>query len=250
MCNVCPTPETGLLTRITRRRFLQAGAAAATAALFPGAVGAAPGGKPTGLVNPYTGAIPLVFPLPGGTYRWPVRDNWHDNREGDAYDWSHANSLTQRAHDGVDIFPRLGQPLPAVYAPFGGKVAAVYSVRRGYVASTDSAIAPPHNYSGAPIYGNFVWLVSTDQRSSGYFVFYCHLQDDDHLQALVPGASVTVDTRVGTMGDSGNATGDPQLHLELHYPRGSDFACRRCPTGHARMTAINPYRSLTNATPR
>ena len=264
MCDACPTPTTGPLARLTRRRFLQAGAAAATAALLPGAVGAAPGGKPTGLVNPYTGAIPLVFPLPAGTYRSPVRDNWHDNREGAAYAWSHVNSATQRAHDGVDIFPRVGQPLPPVYAPFVGKVAAVCwrtdnSADAQMTYAWDSATPPPHDYhlaidtvSGSPLYGNFIWLVD----GAGYFAFYCHLQNDTTLHALADrlalGENVPVDatTAVGVMGDTGNAVGDPQLHVEIHYPQGSDFACRHCPAGHARMTAIDPYRSLANATPR
>ncbi len=36
-------------------------------------------GRP--LVDPYNGSIPLVFPLAYGTYKSPVQDNWHANRQ-------------------------------------------------------------------------------------------------------------------------------------------------------------------------
>ena len=69
------------------------------------------------LVDPYGGSIPLVFPLAYGTYRSPVQDNWHANREGQTYAWNHRNGLSQRAHDGVDIYPSRRSKLPRVYAP-------------------------------------------------------------------------------------------------------------------------------------
>ena len=105
---------------LTRREVLRLGAlaTAAAAALVPATATAAPPGKKPGsspppdpFKNPYTGSIPLTFPVAEGTYRKPFRDNWHDNREGPGYDWSHQNGVDvyrviQRAHDGVDIFPR------------------------------------------------------------------------------------------------------------------------------------------------
>ncbi len=264
MCDVCSTPETSQLTRITRRRFLQAGAAAATAALLPGAVGAAPGRRPgeaatATLINPYTGSIPLVFPVEAGTYR-KMWDTWHAQRQGKPQPWSHQND-SSRAHDGIDINPRSSRSLPPVYAPFAGSVAAICwrsdnSLSAEVTYAVNSTTPPPQDYhlatdtaAGSPLYGNFIWLVN----NAGYFAFYCHLQNDKILQALadrlVQGENVPVDTNtaVGVMGETGNAIGDPQLHVEIHYPQGNSYGCARCPAGHAAMTAINPYRSLADA---
>lgn len=142
---------------LTRRDLLRFGAAATVAALVPTTAAAAPppgkkpGGSPptTTTFDPYTGRIPLVFPVADGTYRKPLRDNWHDNRDGDGYDWSHqngvdANGLVQRAHDGVDIFPRFANSLPEVYAPLVARVAAVNIAGAGETGYTQNAdIAPP-----------------------------------------------------------------------------------------------------------
>jgi hypothetical protein len=57
-------------TRISRRRFLQMGAgAAAGALLLPVLPETARAGT---LVDPYSGSIPLVFPLVYGTYKTPL----------------------------------------------------------------------------------------------------------------------------------------------------------------------------------
>jgi hypothetical protein len=110
-------------SRIGRRRFLQMGVgAAAGALLLPVLPEAARAGV---LVDPYNGSIPLVFPLAYGTYKTPVQDNWHANREGRTYTWNHQNGTSQRAHDGVDIYPSRRRKLPRVYAPLAGRVAAV-----------------------------------------------------------------------------------------------------------------------------
>jgi hypothetical protein len=96
--------------RISRRRFLQMGAgAAAGALLLPVLPEAARAGT---LVDPYSGSIPLVFPLVYGTYKTPVQDNWHVNREGQIYTWNHRNGSSQRAHDGVDVYPSRRRKLP------------------------------------------------------------------------------------------------------------------------------------------
>ncbi len=66
------------------------------------------------------------------------------------------------------------------------------------------------------------------------------------------------DTKVGRMGDTGNATSDPQLHMEIHLPQGAQalsqgptFTCTRCdPDKVAMMTAFNPFPSLSNALAR
>lgn len=250
---------------LTRRDFLQFGAGAAAAALLPAAAAAAPDRKPGAapphaLDDPYKGAIPLVFPVAEGAYRKPVRDNWHANREGAAYPWSHENSATQRAHDGVDIFPRFAGSTVAVYAPFASHVAAVNV--DGYAKRADPNIALPWDYPpnatspGQNIYGNYLWLRSEEQESAGFFMFYCHLRDEGTLRALADrlgGGQVMVypSTPVGVLGETGNAAGDPQLHLEIHYPYGKTFVCQRCaPAPRPGMTAINPHPSLSNAVKR
>ncbi|HEY8597011.1 MAG TPA: M23 family metallopeptidase, partial [Thermomicrobiales bacterium] len=214
---------------------------------------------PNPLQDPYSGAIALTFPLADGAYHKSLRDGWHDNRVGDfAGSWSHQNSTTQRAHDGVDIFPQSAKALPTVYAPLAARVAAV-CVGGVYTQNRDAVIAPPWSYpagTGADnIYGNYLWLYSTELGSLGYFAFYCHLQDDGLLRAvaaeLVSGSdAVGVSTAVGTMGDTGNAAGQPQLHVELHYPRGNSFQCARCAPAKGGMTAFNPFPSLSRATLR
>ena len=264
---MCPIPTTGSLTRLTRRHLLQVGGAAAVAALLPGAVGAAPGGRPgepatATLVDPYTGSIPLVFPVTASTYR-KMWDTWHAQREGDPQPWSHQNG-SSRAHDGIDINPRSTRSLPAVYAPFAGSVAAVCwrsdnTLNANVTYAVNNTTPPPQDYhaatdtaAGLPLYGNFIWIVN----SAGYFAFYCHLQNDTTLRALADKLArgenipVATDTAVGVMGETGNAVGDPQLHVEIHYPRGNSYTCTRCPAGRPAMTAINPYRSLANAATR
>ena len=248
--------------RISRRRFLQMGAgAAAGTILLPVLPGAA---RAATLVDPYTGVIPLVFPLRNGTYRAPVQDNWHANREGQTYAWNHQNSTSQRAHDGVDVFPSRPRKLPQVYAPLEGKVAAVCTRSSNTVnaavtyrvSSDGDTPPPPWDYSEAidteinrPLYGNFVWIYSADANSAGYFVFFCHLKNERTIQSLDPGDPVTVSSPLGVMGDTGNAVGSPQLHAEIHYPTGSSFTCSHCTPSQV-LTAIDPQPSLVRATPR
>ena len=242
--------------RIGRRRFLQMGVGAAAGALLlpvlPESAGAGT------LVDPYAGSIPLVFPLAYGTYKAPVQDNWHANREGRTYAWNHQNGSAQRAHDGVDIYPSRRRKLPRVYAPLAGKVAAVCTRSSNTVGAVvnyrvSSTTPPPWDYSRAiddvinlPLYGNFVWLYSTDATSAGYFIFLCHLKNETTLQGLAPDRAVTASTPVGVMGDTGNAAGTPQLHAEIHYPQGSGFICSRC-TPNKTVTSIDPEASLVRA---
>lgn len=245
-------------SRIDRRRFLQLGVGAAAGALLLPVL--PEGARADTLVDPYGGSIPLVFPLVKGTYKTPVQDNWHANREGQTYAWNHRNGSSQRAHDGVDIFPSRPRKLPRVYAPLSGTVAAVCTRSSNTVGAAVtyrvSDTPPPWDYSMAiddvinrPLYGNFVWLHSTDDGSPGYFVFFCHLKNETTLKALEPGQWVTTTTPVGAMGDTGNAVSMPQLHAEIHYPAGSGFACNRC-TPSKTLTSIDPAESLIHATPR
>lgn len=90
---------------------------------------------------------------------------------------------------------------------------------------------------------------STDSRSTGYFVFFCHLQNEAILRALAPDQAVATATALGVMGDTGNAQGTPQPHAEIHYPAGNSFTCTHC-TPNKTVTSIDPYNSLVNATKR
>ena len=246
--------------RYSRRRFLQMGAgAAAGTLLLPVLPESARAGT---LVDPYSGYIPLVFPLVDGTYKTPVQDNWHANREGQTYAWNHQNGASQRAHDGVDIYPSRRSKLPWVYAPLTGTVAAVCTRSSNTVGAAvtykvSNKTPPPWDYSRAvddvinlPLYGNFVWLYSTEAASLGYFVFFCHLKNETTIQSLAPDQTVTVSTPLGVMGDTGNAAGTPQLHAEIHYPAGSSFTCNRCTPNKTPLTSIDPEASLVRATGR
>ncbi len=242
--------------RIGRRRFLRMGVGAAAGALLLPVLPEGAGADT--LVDPYGGYIPLVFPLPRGTYKTPVQDNWHANREGRTYAWNHQNGASQRAHDGVDVYPSRGRKLPRVYAPLKGTVAAVCTRSSNTVGAAvtykvSGSTPPPWDYSRAvddvinlPLYGNFVWLYSKDAGSAGYFVFFCHLKNETTLQSLDPDRPVTASTPVGVMGDTGNAAGTPQLHAEIHYPVGSGFTCNRC-TPNKTVTSIDPAASLIRA---
>jgi murein DD-endopeptidase MepM/ murein hydrolase activator NlpD len=257
--NVAEGTRRMLGARISRRRFLQMGAgAAAGTLLLPVLPGTA---RADALVDPYSGAIPLIFPLLYGTYKTPVQGNWHVNREGQTYDWNHQNGSSQRAHDGVDIYPSRSRKLPRVYAPLTGKVAAVCTRSSNAVGAAvtyrvSSMNPPPWDYSRAvdnvinlPRYGNFVWLYSTDAGSPGYFVYFCHLKNETTLRGLAPDQPVTASTPVGVMGDTGNAAGTPQLHAEIHYPVGSGFTCNQC-TPNKMVSSIDPEASLVRATRR
>ena len=206
---------------ISRRRFLQMGAGAAAGALLLPVLPET--ARAAALVDPYSGSIPLVFPLVYGTFKAPVQDNWHVNRQGQIYAWNHRNTSSQRAHDGVDVYPARRRKLPKVYAPLSGKVAAVCTRSSNTANATVTykvgSTPPPWDYSRAidnvinlPLYGNFVWLYSTDANSLGYFVFFCHLKNETTIQSLAPDQPVTVSSPLGVMGDTGNAAGTPQLH--------------------------------------
>jgi murein DD-endopeptidase MepM/ murein hydrolase activator NlpD len=245
--------------RIDRRRFLRMGVGAAAGALLLDVLPES--ARADSLVDPYSGFLPLVFPLTSGTYKTPVQDNWHVNREGGTYDWNHQNGTSQRAHDGVDVYPSRRRKLPFVYAPLAGKVAAVCTRSSNTVGATiaykvSRSTPPPWDYSTAvdnvinlPLYGNFVWLYSTHPGSFGYFIFLCHLKNETTIRSLAPDQPVTTSTPLGVMGDTGNAAGTPQLHVEIHYPAGSDFTCNHC-TPNKVLTSIDPRASLVRATLR
>ncbi len=254
----------------SRRGFLRLALAASPALVLPGIVFA---GEPAGsgeepwaaagrgLVDPYTGAMPLTFPLVRGTYQVPIVDNWHVERDGRQYRWNHRLSAAQRAHDGVDIYPRPGRPLPQVYAPLASRVGAfcvreTNAVDSPFEYQVSGRIPPPWNLSRAidsvsnlSLYGNFIWLRSIEAASRGYWVLLAHLQNEPLIRALRPDDRLATDSPIGVMGDTGNAAGTPQLHVEIRYPTGNVFACRRCDPGKP-TSAINPSASLVGATRR
>jgi murein DD-endopeptidase MepM/ murein hydrolase activator NlpD len=250
---------------LTRRGLLGLGAAAAAAVVLPGTGSAATPVSPTprsagvALVDPYSGTIPMTFPLADGTYSNPADGTWHAGREGRTYAWNHADGPS-RAHDGVDTHPNPGT-LPPVYAPLEGTVAAV-CVRAAntpdsaFTYAVSDTTPPPWNYSqpvddaaNLPLYGNFVWIYSTDPSSRGYFVLFCHLQDEPVIRSLAPDQALTVQHQIGVVGDSGNAAGTPQLHTEIHYPVGYHYPCSRC-TPSRTLTSLDPEASLRKAARR
>jgi len=197
---------------LNRREFLKSGAAAAAAAVLAAALPAP--SEAAGLVNPYSGVVPMTFPIRRGRY-W-MSNNWHVARVGTTLSYNHRLSARLRAHDGVDIFAPRGTTL--------------YACTDGTVAS----VARPYS-----IYGNTVWIRS----AAGYLFFYCHL---DRVY-VTPGQAVDTRTVVGALGKTGNAARTPaHLHFELHYPAGSTFTCARCAPRKA-VSAINPYPSLRAA---
>lgn len=252
---------------LSRRDFVKLTGAVAGSLLFylPESAQAV---SPTSLIDPYTGFIPFLFPLQANTYK-PVVDNWHDNREGSSQNWSHQNGSTQRAHDGVDVFP-VGSKHPTVYSPVNGIISAVLTRSSNTISSTynyqtaSGVYAPPWDYSQAvddvaslPLYGNFIWIYSTEPASYGYYIFFCHLQyDTTYLTKLIPGATLSNTTPIGVLGDTGNAQGSPQLHTEIHYPKDSatlaniSYTCSHCSPAKSIETALNPVVSLQKATQR
>ena len=104
----------------------------------------------------------------------------------------------------------------------------------------------------AILYGNFVWLCCSDANSpgyDGYFAFFCHLQNEKTIQSRKPDQQVTANTQVGAMGDTGNAQGTPQLHVEIHYPKGNTFTCTHDKCNKV-VTSIDAEASLINAKQR
>ena len=93
-----------------------------------------------------------------------------------------------RRHEGIDIFAERGTP--------------VLAVADGYVT----------NARTTPVGGRVVWL-SDDRRGVSYY--YAHL--DEHRVA--EGTYVSAGDTIGTVGNTGNATGTrPHLHFGIYRP--------------------------------
>jgi murein DD-endopeptidase MepM/ murein hydrolase activator NlpD len=173
--------------------------------------------------------ILIGFPLKEAT-RYRYRDNWLDPREGIAEDYNHAHARRGgrllRAHDGIDIYARRGEP---VVSPFDGLV-------------IDPQIRwqpwDPERYGLAAV------ILSEEPTSDGYLALLTHL---DRLW-VEPGQRVRRGEVLGTIGATGNAEGGPpHLHFELRAP----FALNWLQLGEERQVdAFNPYPSLVAADPK
>src|SRR5512143_2753737 len=94
---------------LTRRAFLKSGAAAAAALAL--AAACPPPSEAAVLVDPYSGVVPLTFPIRRGLY-W-IFSNWHVSRVGAILPYNHQLRPYLRAHDGIDIFAPRGTTLYA-----------------------------------------------------------------------------------------------------------------------------------------
>jgi peptidoglycan LD-endopeptidase LytH len=173
--------------------------------------------------------IPIGFPLKDSTaYRY--RDNWADLRPGSAEHYNHAHSRNRRdlrrAHDGIDIYARRGEP---VLAPFDG-----------LVIDPAERFEPWH----PDRYGLTALILSEEPLSEGYVALLSHLG----RLWVEPGQRVQRGEVLGTVGSTGNAEGGrPHVHFELRAP----FTLSWEEAGEERsVDAFNPYRSLVAADPQ
>jgi murein DD-endopeptidase MepM/ murein hydrolase activator NlpD len=177
-------------------------------------------------------AIAIGFPVaPAVDYRY--RDNFLDRRDGVARIYNHVRAARpdgtlQRAHDGVDIYMKLGV---RVRAPFSGTI-----------------IDPATRWKpwDPERYGVVAVVVSDEPATRGYAALLVHLATLD----VAIGDHVRRGQRLGTLGRSGNADNpgiQPHLHFELRAP----FRVRVREAGRIRlMDAFDPYPSLRAADPK
>jgi murein DD-endopeptidase MepM/ murein hydrolase activator NlpD len=98
----------------------------------------------------------------------------------------------QHGHQGVDIMAPFGTPL--------------YAVERGVITRVGTDV----------LGGTKLWL----KGQSGTYYYYAHLQS--YAEGMVEGALVNAGDLVGTVGDTGNASGGaPHLHFQVH-PGGGE----------------------------
>jgi peptidoglycan LD-endopeptidase LytH len=172
--------------------------------------------------------IVIGFPMRADT-RYRYRDNWGDPRSGGAEHYNHAHSREagglRRAHDGIDIYARRGEP---VLAPFDGLVVEPASRWQPWIAER---------------YGLTAVIVSEEELSADYIALLSHL---DRLW-VEPGQRVRRGEVIGTVGSTGNAEGGPpHVHFELRAP----FLLTWTELGEERqIDAFNPYPSLVAADP-
>ena len=173
--------------------------------------------------------IEIGFPLKPST-RYRYRDNWGDLRVGSAEHYNHAHSRRdgqlRRAHDGVDLYARRGEP---VLAPFDGLIVKPAELWQPW---------HPERY------GRTAVIVSGEPASEGYISLLSHLE----RLWVKPGQEVRRGEVIGTVGSTGNAEGGPaHVHFELRAP----FRLPWREVGQKRLVdAFNPHPSLVAADPR
>ena len=124
------------------------------------------------------------------------------------------NYESGKFHGGIDFANKQGTP---IYATGSGTVAAV-----DYYAG-DKEAQP---------YGNLIIINQTGNNTGNmYKVYYAHL---DTIANLKSGDTVTAGQQIGTMGTTGNSTGN-HLHYEI----------RKTPYSPQSSTAINPATNLS-----
>jgi murein DD-endopeptidase MepM/ murein hydrolase activator NlpD len=173
-------------------------------------------------------AIAIGFPL-GADARYRYRDTFLDRRAGAPDPYNHVlrrGGKLVRAHDGTDIYARLGTP---VLAPFDGVV--IDPAERWQPWDPDR-------------YGLTAVIVSVAPASEGYAALMAHL---DQLW-VEPGQRVRQGEVIGTVGNTGNAElVRPHIHFELRAP----FRLTWQEAGQSRsVDAFNPYPSLVGADPK
>jgi murein DD-endopeptidase MepM/ murein hydrolase activator NlpD len=173
--------------------------------------------------------MPMAFPFAKSvSYRY--RNNFLEARAGLPEWYNHwflrnRDGTLKRAHDGVDIYARRGTH---VLAPISGTV-----------------IDPRKHWAPwrPDRYGRVVVIESDERTSAGYVVILSHLD----LAVVSYGAHVTRGQYVGTVGDTGNAQGTPQLHFEVRAP----FTFAVTELGRRRQVdAFDPYPSIRRADPK
>ena len=108
-------------------------------------------------------------------------------------------------HNGVDL-------VPEGYMKGDGKDYPVRPVGPGKVFQVGTQKDEDDNITG---YGHYVVVQHTLSDGTTVYSRYAHLKEASKLKE---GKDITVDTTLGIMGDTGNATG-PHVHLEVYNTR-------------------------------
>lgn len=188
--------------------------------------GSAPTG-PDGFSLRFT-IVQIGFPL-ARTAAYHYRNNFLEGRDGQPEPYNHWFSkyrgIIRRAHDGIDIYARKGQP---ILAPVSGTI--IDPATRWEPWRPDR-------------YGRTVAIISDEPTSVGYAVLMAHMD----TISVKPGSHVERGQKVGTVGNTGNADGGPtHIHFELRAP----FTFRVKELGTWRqIDAFNAFPSLRRADP-
>lgn len=133
----------------------------------------------------------------------------------------------EMVHNAIDI---IGTPGMTIVSPIIGRV--VTSCRLGGERRPGVGTSPRG--------GNYLVLADLD----GNFHYFAHMQAPSPLQA---GALVAAGTRIGLLGDSGIARGNPHLHYQVWGPFTHEGAAAEYTSGefvYRFHDPINPYSEL------